>query len=301
MGRIQRSSVMLAMVALAACGDLPMESTSPLAEVGAAALYSVGSEAALVVWGPVTFVREPGKPGPLVETIHVTDPAVFRDAVLVIRNGRPDGSRRAGAAVVRLNGIVVAGPSSFSAHVLEVRVPIDLTSGAAVEAELRGAPHGEITVWVEAVPLTENEIAVAILERFIFSHLPHPQFAGGGQVGGTHMWFWIEGVHRVKVTSWGVNSSGSGGAGFIADIDALVEYSVWDGDIPIPQYRRMPLRITGLWAIYGPTPGINLDTLPLLQYLELVLGVNSAAHTLGVQLNLVDGIPVQVNTPIWPE
>jgi hypothetical protein len=300
---MRRWSVMIPFAALAACDDLPTVPTSSVQEVGTPGMYSISSDV-IAVWGPVTLTRAPGKPEPLLSTINVANPVFYRDAVLVVRNGRPDGSRTVSAAVVRLNGVVVAGPSTFSGHGAEVRIPIDLTSGTMVEAELRGAPNGELTIWVEAVPLTQDEIAIAILERFIFDHLPHPQFAGGSVVDGTKMAFWIERVHRVKVTGWGVDSNGSGGAGFLADIDALVEYPVWDDEdnlLQDPHYQRMPLRISGAWAIYGPIADIDPSTLPFLEYLQRVLAVNSAAHRLGVDLTLVDGVPVQVNVPDWPE
>jgi hypothetical protein len=286
MGSI-RYCLLLALAALvSACAELP---TSAIGDRDGAGIQSAATGGS-VLWGAVTFQRSSGPPTSSVAPVSLPDSWRYRDGVLVIEN------HGVASAVVRLDGVLIAGPSAFAPNRAEIRVPIDLSDHASLEVEVRGARGGELSLRVEAMPLTEDELIRAVFERFILTHLPHPQYAGGGEVPGTHMWFRILDAHRVKVMQWSTL-----GAGFVADIDAEVEYSLLVDDVYVPHYHRMPLRIAGVWAIYGVPHGVDPETTPFIEWMEVALGVFSAAHNLGVRLELVEGVPVQTNPPQWPE
>jgi hypothetical protein len=170
-----RRCLLLALAALvSACAELP---TNALADRDGAGLQ-VAVAGTTVVWGPVTIHRSSGPPTSHVEPVSLTDYWRYRDGILLIEN------RGVASAVVRLNGVVVAGPSAFSPNRGEVRIPIELADHASIEVEVRGAPGGELSLRVEALPLTEDEIIRAIFERFILAHLPNLQYAGWGEVPG---------------------------------------------------------------------------------------------------------------------
>ena len=88
-----------------------------------------------------TATRQTG--APVTERIRfgVQPPGAYR---LHIVNGTASGADRVSSAVIRLNGVEVAGPSDFNQNVAQLDVAVSLQEDNLLEIELRGRPGGRL-------------------------------------------------------------------------------------------------------------------------------------------------------------
>lgn len=97
-----------------------------------------------------TFYRHTG--APVVETSDFQVQTPGSGFILTILNGKPDGTNRVSSAVIKLNGVQVAGPSDFSQQVGKIVRQVTTLAQNMLEVELRGKPGGQILVTVEPPP-----------------------------------------------------------------------------------------------------------------------------------------------------
>lgn len=118
---------------------------------GGPALQSSGTaENAGVVFGPFTFRRTTS--APFVETVTLGSPDFdYFEAPFVVHvvNGRPDGSGRASAATILIDGRQVLGPSAFNQRTGEVAREVTVGDGSTLEVRIASAPGAELAVWIE--------------------------------------------------------------------------------------------------------------------------------------------------------
>lgn len=100
------------------------------------------------LYGPERFTRTRGAPEEFtrnVSTLRFEGPFVLH-----VRSGASDGSHRALAAVVALDGKILLSESDF-ARQTEWAIPITVGQAAVLGVTLRGAPGSVIEVWMEGV------------------------------------------------------------------------------------------------------------------------------------------------------
>jgi len=97
-----------------------------------------------------TFYRRTAAPVTETRTFQVQNPGA--GFVLTIINGKPDGSNRVSSAVIKLNGVEVAGPKDFSQQVGKIVRQVTVAAQNVLEVELRGSSGGQILVTVEPPP-----------------------------------------------------------------------------------------------------------------------------------------------------
>ena len=120
--------------------------TTPLTAVQTA-------RAGIIVFGPVTVIREREKPR--TEHFRFTLPDVSGVYLLRLANGDPGGSRRAASAVVTLNGKEVFRPSEFNQKTAGLtRQIVPLSGENLLDIRLRSVPGA--LVFVEIVRLDGN-------------------------------------------------------------------------------------------------------------------------------------------------
>ncbi len=71
------------------------------------------------------------------------------DFIFTIINGTQDGSDRVSSGVIRLNGVVIAGPTDFSQEVGQIVREVSVLQDNVVEVELQGKPLGRVIITVE--------------------------------------------------------------------------------------------------------------------------------------------------------
>ncbi|MCX5915020.1 MAG: hypothetical protein NTV04_24200, partial [Deltaproteobacteria bacterium] len=99
----------------------------------------------VLLWGPVTFLRERAKPKTEQVSISISDPT--GPFLLRLTNGTAEGTRRVSSAGIKLNGQEVFRPSEFNQQVEELRRQVILLSGEnLLEVNLRSAPGSFVTL-----------------------------------------------------------------------------------------------------------------------------------------------------------
>ena len=68
---------------------------------------------------------------------------------LTIINGTLGERDRVSSAVIRLNGVVIAGPRDFNQKVGQIVREVSVLEDNVVEVELRGKPEGRVIITVE--------------------------------------------------------------------------------------------------------------------------------------------------------
>jgi len=94
-----------------------------------------------------SFFRRTRAPFVEKSEFSVEDPG--NSFILTIINGTLAGEGRVSNAVIRLNGVVIAGPKDFNQKVGKIVREVSVLQDNVVEVELRGNPGGEVTVTVE--------------------------------------------------------------------------------------------------------------------------------------------------------
>lgn len=170
MRRITLTTLFLAALAAVttACSDGPLAPEPPVAVDAAVAVEkadasskkgpkpaggppAAGDVVGEALFGPERMVRGAGKPVAERRTIDLDGwgaPYAVR-----VRNGDAAGRKRVSSAEVRVDGERVLGPSDFSPRAGEFVIPVEASGSLALEAELRGGPGSELTVWVHGIPL----------------------------------------------------------------------------------------------------------------------------------------------------
>lgn len=98
----------------------------------------------VLIWGPITFLRDREKPKTEQISIPISDPT--GPFLLRLTNGTFEGRQRISSAVIKLNSQEVFRPSEFSQQVGELSRQVTLVSGEnLLEARLRSAPGTFIT------------------------------------------------------------------------------------------------------------------------------------------------------------
>lgn len=149
---LTRSAVMIGVIAVAgACRDLPLDPPSADSNGPVSSQVERPTAASVTVFGPRTFVR--GRGAPVRESVGFA--VANRDtyetqAVLVVENGRADGSRRVASARVFLDEVQVVNPRAFARQPREIRVPITLPASGVLAVELASAPGAELRIRIEA-------------------------------------------------------------------------------------------------------------------------------------------------------
>lgn len=117
-------------------------------------LPGITSEKSLL-WGHKTFHRMTGEPSIESQVIDATFLNCYNpDLILNIRNGS-NKDDRVTSAEIKINGILVAGPSDFSKNITSISKPLSgLISGASIEVKLSGKPGSFIDVWIEGTLTT---------------------------------------------------------------------------------------------------------------------------------------------------
>ena len=99
----------------------------------------------VLLWGPVTFLRERAKPK--TEQVSFALDDATGPFVLRLTNGTSEGTRRVSSAVIKLNGQEIFRPSEFNQKVEELRRQVILLSGEnLLEVNLRSAPGAIVTL-----------------------------------------------------------------------------------------------------------------------------------------------------------
>jgi len=71
------------------------------------------------------------------------------DFIFTVINGKPDGKDRVNSAVIRLNGVLIVGPSDLNEEVGQIVRKVSVLQDNVVEVELKGEPEGQVTITVE--------------------------------------------------------------------------------------------------------------------------------------------------------
>lgn len=97
------------------------------------------------IFGPKTFIRKKGRP---VEEklVFESKPQLLGPFTMNLMNGDANGSHRVDSAVIKLNGDLVFGPSSFNEQVQFLSQVVSLQSVNTLSVELRGAPGDLLTI-----------------------------------------------------------------------------------------------------------------------------------------------------------
>jgi pimeloyl-ACP methyl ester carboxylesterase len=100
------------------------------------------------------FTRTTGQPNLFTRQIeNPLFPYFTNEFVLKICNGSGTNNR-VSSAVIKIDGVQIAGPSDFSQNVDSIFKPIpNLSSNSTLEVELRGSQGGFIDLWIEGVYL----------------------------------------------------------------------------------------------------------------------------------------------------
>ncbi len=110
-------------------------------------------------FGPQTFIRATGKPKP----VHLEFPLaadLTGPYTLEVTSGKADGSHRADAAVVVLNGVVVVSPCELNEQVGRLVVPVTLEPVNTLSVELRGKPGDRLSL--EGTGYDNNPPAITV-------------------------------------------------------------------------------------------------------------------------------------------
>ncbi len=117
-------------------------------------------EPSFTVFGPRTVRRAAGSP--TVDTEQFALPAGAAGPYrLQVANGAADGTGRAPAATIRVNGVQVLGPGDFSRDVAALLRDVRLGANNRVEVEIRGAPGVHLTYRVTAMDSAAPRITLA--------------------------------------------------------------------------------------------------------------------------------------------
>lgn len=111
-------------------------------------IYSDAQAIQVTVFGPTNYTRQTGTPVQENSTFSVTN--LNGDFTLTVYNGGLVNNTTAGELVssseIRLNGVVVVGPSNFNQQTQKISIPVSLISSNQLSVELRGKPGGSIAV-----------------------------------------------------------------------------------------------------------------------------------------------------------
>jgi len=91
-----------------------------------------------------TFARGSGAPKNEVRTFSVANHTAPH--LVTIVNGDITGLNRVSSAVIRLNGVSIAGPERFSQKVLNITIPVSVTGSNTLEVELRSEPGSQLSI-----------------------------------------------------------------------------------------------------------------------------------------------------------
>jgi len=106
-----------------------------------------------IYYGHKIFTRGTGMP--YTETVTISNPnfGCYENFMLFIQNGQ-DKKTRVSSAEIRIDGVLIAGPSDFSKNVLVMTKPLSgLNSESTLEVKLNSAPGSYIDLWIEATSL----------------------------------------------------------------------------------------------------------------------------------------------------
>jgi len=127
--------------------------------------FSLEAWAGGLVWGPKKYVRDTGKPVPVVDTFTIEKPK--GKFWLQVSNGgsvpKPGAKRgivepvnQASSVYIKLNGVQVVGPNDLNQNVYGFTKDITLQANNTIEVEVRGIPKGYITVEIRKAELNET-------------------------------------------------------------------------------------------------------------------------------------------------
>ncbi|MBI5205065.1 MAG: hypothetical protein HZA11_09120 [Nitrospirae bacterium] len=127
--------------------------------------FSVDAWAGEVIWGPKKYIRDTGKPVPVVEHFGIDKPA--GKFYLYVSNGgsvRKPGEKpfrepvdQISSAVIKFNSVEVVGPQDFNQQVLNItKEDITLSPNNTIEVEVRGKPGSYITAEIRKANLNET-------------------------------------------------------------------------------------------------------------------------------------------------
>ena len=119
------------------------------------------------IWGPVTFLREQGKPKTDRVSIPISDPT--GPFILRLTNGSAEGTQRVSSATIRLNGREVFKSCELNRRVAELNRQVTLLSGEnLLEVKLRSAPAAQVTL--ELFRLEKNGCSAFEVHTFMRKH-----------------------------------------------------------------------------------------------------------------------------------
>jgi uncharacterized protein (TIGR02145 family) len=101
---------------------------------------------------------------PFTETVTISNPdfGCYENFTLLIKNGQ-DKKTRVSSAEIRIDGVLIAGPSDFSKNVLVITKPLSgLNSESTLEVKLNSAPGSYIDLWIEATSLLVTPVFTQI-------------------------------------------------------------------------------------------------------------------------------------------
>ncbi len=133
--------------------------------LGTASAQPVGN-----VFGPEVFVRGKGKP--VTASREISTAGFEAPFTLHLRNGDEAGQNQVSSASVRLNGQLLLGPSDFSQQIGSHDLPVDLTDPSNLEVQLASAPGSQLTIWIEGVPVAQDQIKVQAEPSDFFTNQP---------------------------------------------------------------------------------------------------------------------------------
>jgi len=103
-----------------------------------------------ILFGPVRFIRETGKPSIAEVDVAGPDFEHFQPPfVLHVLNGGTDKKDLVSSASITLDGIEIFSPSSFSKQVQELVAEVTLSKGSILQVGLQSKPGSYLTIWID--------------------------------------------------------------------------------------------------------------------------------------------------------
>jgi len=93
-----------------------------------------------------TFLRDTMSPTPAVRNFSVANPN--REFVMTIVNGDGRSHGAVSNAIVKLNGVIVAGPSVFNQQVQTIRIPVTVATSNTLSVQLGSAPGSLLAIGI---------------------------------------------------------------------------------------------------------------------------------------------------------
>ena len=98
------------------------------------------------VFGPERYLRESGTPQTIIRTFSVANPS--ERFTLIVQNGESEQTRSS-SAIVKLNGVIVVGPSDLNRQIGLIKRNVFLQQENTISVELRSTPGSIIIVTIE--------------------------------------------------------------------------------------------------------------------------------------------------------